>query len=140
MTPTYNAATLKALRASIKHWWENWSGAKPFSIGINYCALCSKFNDRHNPKPCIGCPVKDTTGRLWCLGTPYIQITNSPLTRQAFSPESKDELDFLISIYEKATNTKLHYTAKKPPTKTRTTLSRPNQPKPLLENSPGPSN
>lgn len=85
--------TLKALKASIKHWEEDDGHME----GGN-CALCRRFVHVHNPKAghcCIKstgekCPVYAKTGKIECEGTPYRCL---PTTRQR-----KAEIKFLKSL------------------------------------------
>ena len=56
----------KALEASIKHWERNVTG-KTSTIGSKNCALCRLFIT----KDCVGCPVRNRTGKPFCDGSPY---------------------------------------------------------------------
>lgn len=64
-----DAKTLQALKASIKHWEENFTAETPeiTTYGPDHCALCQAFyaND------CKGCPVAQKGESYFCVGTPY---------------------------------------------------------------------
>ena len=78
-TAKMDAATLKALKASIRKWRKNCNAKKPSNVrmGVNDCALCMQFvgnrtrwrNDPH--LSCAGCPIMGNTGLVYCGGTPY---------------------------------------------------------------------
>lgn len=63
--------TLKALKASIKHWEENVAAETPQGAGVrgDKCALCQKFASNY----CSGCPVFKKTLKRGCDGTPYFR-------------------------------------------------------------------
>lgn len=74
-----NKDTLKALKASIKHWERMRDGKKtesdkPLSV---YCSLCGRFNENYDGgKSCTRpsgerCPVFVKTGVELCSATPY---------------------------------------------------------------------
>lgn len=98
-----NKATLKALRASIKHWEENVAAETPENASVDaaYCALCRKFYKDHL---CIGCPVMTNTGFSCCENSPY-ENANDKLydweiggSRANWRRAAKKELEFLKSL------------------------------------------
>lgn len=101
MTPN----TLRALRASIKHWEENAAAETPEEVGATAreCALCAKFIYGG----CTDCPVFYETGNELCEGTPYIaafdaleawEATPTPEAEAAFRIAARAEVDFLKSL------------------------------------------
>lgn len=67
------ARTLKALKASIRHWEEmsrtGWDKEQP---GASRCALCRLHQHKLNrDADCRRCPVMWRTGKQYCAGTPY---------------------------------------------------------------------
>ena len=70
MTPM-DADTLRALKASIKHWKENAAAKTPRKVktGPDACALCLKFQIRSGS--CSRCPVALRTGEPFCEGSPW---------------------------------------------------------------------
>lgn len=61
--------TRKALEASIAKWRQNAEAKTPrdYKTGPSVCPLCNLFWDLD----CIGCPVKDHTGKPYCDDSPY---------------------------------------------------------------------
>lgn len=95
MKPT----TLKALKASIKHWEALTCGSDPNpSLGPHACALCVKFLKRN----CVGCPVKERTGLDMCFGSPYHAASTARDQHGFDSPQfhhaALKELYFLRSL------------------------------------------
>ncbi len=94
---------LIALHASIKHWKDVVAGSST-CIGPYDCALCGLFNTVHKhidapqSQRCNGCPVKDKTGKDFCLGSPYPDIEALRPLDNDFIPTAQKELDFLISL------------------------------------------
>jgi hypothetical protein len=107
--------TLKALRASIKHWEENaaathWSEA---DVAGTSCALCDEFYDwPSDDYPCCGgCPVAEKTGYAGCNGSPYYSASfafyrwphrhnegQGEAAAKEFRRAAQAELDFLRSL------------------------------------------
>lgn len=80
-----DARTLEALRLSITHWEENLAAAKAgeeFSIYDTECALCAEFAKESTTvrgnytTVCHGCPVKESSGKHCCQGTPWNRVRN----------------------------------------------------------------
>lgn len=106
-----NKETLKALKASIRH-WEEIVAAKSIDevkIGPSSCALCGLFNNSltNSVGRCFGCPVMAVTGGQFCGGSPYEEVedlfyaqfdTASDALLTAFSEAAKRELEFLKSL------------------------------------------
>lgn len=63
-----NVRTLIALRGSIEKWEKIVDGSGT-DEGTRNCPLCVEFNTEDNK--CEGCPVKESTGRGFCSGTPF---------------------------------------------------------------------
>jgi hypothetical protein len=63
---------LNALRSSIVHWERNAAGDDD-GISPQHCALCRSFkmND------CKGCPVREKTGFMDCVETPYVEASKA---------------------------------------------------------------
>ena len=92
--------TLNALNESIAHWQRYADGlgegeGEPVTTN---CSLCGLFymND------CVGCPVRNSTGRINCRLTPYGDAYDA-YTRfgpqsQKFIEAAKIELEFLKSL------------------------------------------
>jgi hypothetical protein len=68
-----NAATLKALKGSIKK-WDTIVDGTGVDVGTGNCPLCLKFFHASRWGICGGCPVKNATGRVGCVGTPYFGV------------------------------------------------------------------
>ena len=105
--------TLKALRESIKHWEENLEAAKArwfegVLIGWSHCALCKLHNSRDSNKPdCEGCPVREESGYIHCVNTPYEEVESAMGLRGLYKRNRKPEkvvaacekeLEFLRSL------------------------------------------
>ncbi|MDH1268948.1 hypothetical protein N5C81_15085 [Rhizobium pusense] len=102
--------TREALEASIKHWQEitEVTAYNQVHIGPEDCALCQLFNihdDDNEDQNCIGCPVRDATGKRYCGDSPYLRANNAKISwwegkskLEDFIAAAKDELDFLISL------------------------------------------
>ena len=81
------AQALEALKESITYWEDIVHKDAPI-MGVAGCALCKEFYyDR-----CNGCPVKEKTGFMGCVNTPYFKALYGG------SREKQKELDFLISL------------------------------------------
>lgn len=67
------------LEESIEHWKRLATGtsAPDKYIGMKYCALCHAYahDDLREEEHCISCPVKNKTGRRWCIGSPYDEVS-----------------------------------------------------------------
>lgn len=61
-----NKKTLRALKGSIRKWEEIVAGEE-VDDGVDNCPLCQLFYW----EDCKGCPVKETTGKECCVGSPY---------------------------------------------------------------------
>ncbi len=99
-----NAATLEALKGSIRK-WEGIAEGEGTDGGWNDCPLCIMFIDGE-PEPCAGCPVYVKTGVGGCGETPHeMWKSNTKLVlggRQAKTPlqkaQAQAELNFLKSL------------------------------------------
>ena len=100
-----DAKTLTPLEESIAHWERIRDGKEP-ELGVANCALCKSFISGG----CVGCPVREFSGKPGCEGTPYVvwaHLTEVPnkLYRIAETPEeiaaAQAELDFLRSLLPK---------------------------------------
>ncbi|ANV26850.1 hypothetical protein [Agrobacterium pusense] len=102
--------TREALEASIRHWQEitEVTAYNQVNIGPDDCALCQLFNihdEDNEDQNCIGCPVRDATGKRYCKDSPYLRVNNIKISwwegkskLEDFIAAAKDELDFLISL------------------------------------------
>jgi hypothetical protein len=96
--------TKKALKKSIANWEKNVKDATNGAIlklGPSQCPLCCKFLTLD--AKCIGCPVYEKTGQIFCKGTPYIEAhfynTFDTNTRgQDLIRECEKEVEFLKSL------------------------------------------
>ena len=91
MTNYMDKETAKALAESIAKWWDILVGGGE-DLGGKNCALCKKFAPENG---CIGCPIKQKTGRGGCIGSPYgkwIEHTGShrSTARKVQCPECVD--------------------------------------------------
>ncbi len=64
-----NKTTLKALKGSIKK-WEGVAAGKLQDRGATNCPLCVEFMSSAFGH-CVGCPVREKTGKDFCQHTPY---------------------------------------------------------------------
>lgn len=103
MTPE----ALTALQASIKHWEDVVDDVErnidPVLGPLN-CPLCKMFLKRRFEEKmiCAGCPVKESTGKPYCHGTPYQDFIDSQTDESVGDPElARAELDFLKSLLPK---------------------------------------
>ncbi len=98
--------TLKALKASIRHWRANVRAIMPdqASVSESDCVLCAQFISNSG---CNGCPVKQRTGRMFCQRSPYMAARNAYLrwcgddsleNRRKWRKQAQAELDFLRSL------------------------------------------
>ncbi len=100
--------TLEALQNSISHWEDNLRvGRREARIFGDSCALCSLFleevdpsNDDDNNNYCHGCPVKDHTGKVDCMGSPWGRCMRAWTNRdaKAFVKAAQAELTFLRGL------------------------------------------
>lgn len=88
--------TLAALRSSIKK-WQNIVAGTGEDLGWKNCQLCHRFG--HCELNGELCPVRKKSGRVGCLGTPYVIYKeiehNTDVDR---SVAAQDELEFLTSL------------------------------------------
>ena len=74
----------------------------PNDGGIHSCGLCMLYmRDKNNYSNCLGCPIRQKTGRDWCKGTPYwnFWVHNSPTnTLISHVDAAKRELAFLKKL------------------------------------------
>lgn len=95
-----NAATLTALKGSIKK-WQGIVAGKVKDEGPDNCPLCKLFYAIN----CRGCPVSKATGLKWCDGTPYSDLWSNCNDGMAKSnPQiyaAKAEVKFLKSLLPK---------------------------------------
>jgi hypothetical protein len=75
---------LTPLKKSIDHWREVSGVVKPWDahIGVDNCALCDAYYTDDNDddsvnRCCVGCPIREKTGKQFCNGTPYIYAYNA---------------------------------------------------------------
>ena len=108
-----NKVTRKALEESIAHWrrmrefkLEDYR-SPPEYPGMRDCALCQLFHD----EACLGCPVSEHTGHLYCHHTPFYTANDafchavdepSLFTKAAWRRAAKREIEFLESLLEEA--------------------------------------
>lgn len=103
------AGTLRALKASIKHWKENAAAKTPREVetGPSDCALCDMFQSK-TFTPCVGCPVKERTGEPFCEKSPW-ERANAAFGAWCVAPDDSGaedmfraaafaEVDFLESL------------------------------------------
>ena len=69
------AATLKALRLSIKK-WERIVEGTGYDAGTDNCALCQRFTTEYctTESGKETCPVAIKAKRVGCVGTPYLKF------------------------------------------------------------------
>lgn len=101
-------ATKEALLKSIEHWRENESVKKieDAKVSADNCALCARFQRdgycvRVNKNNEIElCPVRKSTGRRFCEGSPYWNAQKAWLNKQlkVFKKAAKKEREFLESL------------------------------------------
>lgn len=109
--------TRAALLASIKHWEENRDARHPDDVHLfsDSCPLCALFNTAEHRKiglDCVGCPVREKTGRDTCDDSPWEdayakwQLWQRKLgSRTAFKKAAQAEIDFLRSLLPAETDT-----------------------------------
>ena len=94
--------TLAALQGSIAKWSAIVNGTGTNRGPVN-CPLCQVFlhEDMKKP-PCVGCPVRHSTGKQYCVDTPYERYEDEEeagdLSEAEMRPIAQAELDFLISL------------------------------------------
>lgn len=102
-----NPTTLKALRASIRHWERLATGKQKGGEDIyaKSCALCHLFLDdsldADDPENCHGCPVRAETGHSGCQFSPWdnaFQARNAGLGSPRFIAAAQVQLAFLRSL------------------------------------------
>lgn len=106
-TRAMSAKALEALRGSIAKWEKILTGTDE-DIGYLNCPLCAAFYEDDN---CAGCPVKERTGRRYCMGSPYdrwhtlmvdthgnAKTARWTVTDDASRELAQAELDFLKSL------------------------------------------
>jgi hypothetical protein len=111
-----DTVALDALQRSIAHWEENVAATRiqDVRIGAGDCRLCVVFrgnSEVQKPSDCIGCPVAEKTGQIYCRLTPYSnalrffdrawanRATRGPsVYLTCFKQAAQEELDFLRSL------------------------------------------
>lgn len=104
-----NAKTLKALKASIRHWERMANGKSIQGEGVTweYCELCKMFLSIDlfpNREDCRLCPVKLRTGRRHCDRTPWRAASlawHNGANSEEFMKAARKELTFLKSLLPK---------------------------------------
>jgi len=67
-----DAKMLNAIQGSIEKWDRIIKSTKALDRGVDNCPLCKIYDgDVNRIFNCLGCPVKDKTGRDNCMETPY---------------------------------------------------------------------
>lgn len=97
-----NERTLNALNESIKHWqrYVDGFGKEEGEPLVFNCSLCRVFY-RYD---CVGCPIRERTGRINCHGTPYGDAYDAygngdtGPTSPEFIGQAKLMLEFLKSL------------------------------------------
>ena len=100
-------AKLEALRESIDH-WDRIASASPEPsdvLGMEGCSLCKLYAcdglmNRHSNKDCIGCPVMLRTGKRYCRGTPYDEITDEQSEEWLLKKEVYDRKFYEVAAFE----------------------------------------
>ena len=96
MTPAYE----NALKASIEKWSRNYYFAmhdQPIKLGRAECPLCVTTAElTQKPSSCKGCPVHETTGRKYCIDTPYARVEH-------YADEFYDKPSLLLAIEDEIT-------------------------------------
>jgi hypothetical protein len=100
-----NPETLKALKASIRHWERILIGTD-IEIGPKHCALCRKFRRYRLPSGgCCKCPVCRRTGFYACNETPYRDFASAWVFPHKHNESTIilawKELEFLRSLLPK---------------------------------------
>lgn len=90
MSEKMPAATLEALKGSIRH-WEEIVEDPTRDVGPYACHLCLLFFFDGNG--CVDCPVRERTGLPTCKGSPYYAFI-----AKRSSDRAQAELDFLRSL------------------------------------------
>ena len=94
--------TAKALEASILK-WEALSVTDDCTVSIysDTCALCTLFqpeghDEDENHKPCVGCPVSEKTGEVFCCNTPWSEASRALGTWQEgpFNDHTRNQARF----------------------------------------------
>lgn len=93
-----NAKTLKALKASIRHWerMKKKRDSLKESPKSSHCPLC-QITD---PYSCEGCPVYEKTRSENCLDTPWVTANKVFYhgTNKEWRIAAQKEIDFLKSL------------------------------------------
>ena len=90
-----NGPTLKALKLSIAHWRRLATGQERRDEipDARHCALCALFNKPTGPNRvhCVGCPVRDKTGKEFCKGSPYLDANRAWVRRHQYPMDARIE-------------------------------------------------
>lgn len=59
--------------------WERLAYGKASDDAIDDCALCMAYYKTKSSglESCVGCPIRDNTGKQFCKGTPYVAWVKS---------------------------------------------------------------
>src|SRR5580693_5421953 len=83
--------TLKALKGSIAKWEAIVAGTGE-DLGPDNCPLCQMFLDKDRVSGvCEGCPVKESTKKSNCQGTPYEKFESLDIELECTHPEAEPE-------------------------------------------------
>ena len=113
-----NSKTLEALEGSIEKWEGIVRSTEAEDRGVSNCPLCHLFHGYFSQgEYCIGCPVREKTGMLGCLSSPFDAWINhhetlhrkegwvEVVSRHKDCPEclrlAKAELEFLKGLLPK---------------------------------------
>ena len=108
-----NKRTAKALEASIAHWKRMKANEMLDDCeepSVDECPLCLIFNDPNQSRFCEGCPVYESTKRIYCADTPYNDARlawidwnhGKPRARAKFRRAAGRMIEFLESLRDPA--------------------------------------
>lgn len=102
---------LRALSLAVKKW--DFIAANStlvrYGFGAASCALCQKYMPNpgwRSEKDCVDCPVRESTGEKYCIGTPfdYVDMIDYVDMTQVTDTERKAvaiaERDFLLKLVQ----------------------------------------
>lgn len=81
--------TLKALKGSIKKWVKIEGSTRALDKAYKNCPLCDMFWDGE----CDGCPIKEETTEIQCLGSPYEKWCDHQIEEHIMSPWNRRHKD-----------------------------------------------
>ena len=93
---------IEALNKSIDHWEDNCNADEfdDVDTSSSSCECCRQWYSSGNGE-CIGCPIFEKTGQIYCHGTPYYEVSDlvdEGGELEDILPRCREMLKFLVDL------------------------------------------